>query len=97
MPAYCIFDNIEVQDIAKLEEYKNLVEPVVEKHEGRYVVLGGKMIPVEGSWKPTYVVIIEFPSFEKANEWYFSEDYQPLKALRQSGVKGDAIILQGLD
>lgn len=64
MSAYCFFDNLEVIDPAKLEEYKSGVAPVVEQYGGRYIVLGGKMDVLEGDWQPTFPAIIEFPSPE---------------------------------
>ena len=40
MSAYCLFDNVEVNNPSKLEEYKSKVLPIVEKYLGKYVVLG---------------------------------------------------------
>ena len=31
-------------------------------------------------------IIVKFPSLEKINEWYGSDAYQPLKALRAEGA-----------
>ena len=96
MSAYCFFDNLEVTDAAKLEEYKNRVAPVVEKYAGRYIVLGGKMDVVEGDWQPVFPVIIEFPSLEQAHRWYDSDEYRELKALRLSAVRSNAVFIEGL-
>jgi len=96
MSAYCFFDNLEVTHPAKLEEYKNRVAPIVEKYGGRYIVIGGKMEVVEGNWRPTYPVIIEFPSLEQAYSWYGSDEYRELKALRLSAVRSNAVFIEGL-
>ena len=96
MSAYCFFDNLEVTDAAKLEEYKNRVAPVVEKYGGRYIVLGGKMDVVEGDWQPVFPVIIEFSSLEQAHRWYASDEYRELKALRLSAVRSNAVFIEGL-
>ena len=32
-------------------------------------------------------IIVEFPSLEKIDEWYASDAYQPLKALREEGAE----------
>ncbi|MCG8432671.1 MAG: DUF1330 domain-containing protein [Gammaproteobacteria bacterium] len=96
MSAYCLFDNVEVTDLAKLEEYKTRVAPVVEKFGGRYVVLGGEFEVTEGDWSPAFPVMIEFPSLEKAREWYGSEEYRELKALRLSASKANAVFMEGL-
>lgn len=95
-PAYCLFDNVSVTDINTLEEYKSKVFPIVEKFEGKYVVIGGRLRKIEGSWNPSYLVMIEFPSFEQASQWYDSEDYKALKNLRQTAGHYDAVIIEGL-
>lgn len=96
MSAYGLFDNLEVTDAAKLEEYKARVAPVVERHGGRYVVLGGEVDLVEGEWKPTFPVLIEFPSLAQARRWYDSEEYRELKALRLAAGRFNAVFLGGL-
>ena len=94
--AYCLFDNIEINDLAKLEEYKEKVLPVVTAFGGKYLVASNRIRVVEGSWQPNHVVMIEFPSYEEANRWYDSEEYKKLKNLRRSSGKFDGIIVEGL-
>jgi uncharacterized protein (DUF1330 family) len=96
MAAYCLFDNLEVLDAAKLTEYKDRVGPVVERFGGRYVVLGGTIDVMEGQWRPAFPVMIEFPNLEQAHAWYSSDEYAALKALRLSAVRSNAVFLQGL-
>jgi uncharacterized protein (DUF1330 family) len=94
--AFCLFDNIEITDSAKLEEYKSKVFPVVASFGGKYLVAGDNINVVEGSWQPRYLVMIEFPSFEEANRWYHSEEYKELKDLRKSSGRFNGVIFEGL-
>ncbi len=94
--AFCLFDNIEITDKARLEEYKEKVFPVVTAFEGKYIVAGEKIRVVEGNWQPRFLVMIEFPGFEAANRWYDSKAYEALRNLRQSSGKFDGIIMEGL-
>ena len=96
MSAYCLFDNLEVTDPAKLEEYKHRALPVVEHYGGHYIVLGGKFDRVEGEWQPTFPVMIEFPNLEQAYRWYDSDEYRELKALRLSAVRSNAVFIEGI-
>ena len=96
MPAYCLFDNIRVDDPRKLEEYKMAAAPLVEKYGGRYAVIGGTVERKEGGWAPVFPVLIEFPSLRRAQEWYDSAEYAPLKALRQSAGSFNAVFFEGL-
>ena len=96
MPAYCLFDNVEVTDLGKLDQYKTRIAPVVQQYGGRYVVLGGKVDLVEGEWKPTFPVMIEFSTLAQAHRWYHSEEYRELKALRLSAGRFNAIFMEGI-
>ena len=94
MTAYCFFDNLEVNDPVKLEEYATAVRPIVERYGGRYVLIGGKCDLVEGNWRPTYPVMIEFPNIKDAYEWYHSTEYQKYKKLRLSAGKFNAVFME---
>ena len=96
MSAYILFDNLTVSNPEDLETYKSKVGPIVEKHQGKYVVLGGKTRVVEGQPSPIYLVMIQFPSFEMAEKWYDSEEYKDLKALRLSATTSTGVIMEGL-
>ena len=94
--AYCLFDNIAINDLSKLEEYKEKVFPVVTSFGGKYLVASNRIRVVEGTWQPSHLVMIEFPSYEEANRWYDSEEYRELKNLRHSSGRFDGIIVEGL-
>ena len=95
MAAYCFFDILEFTDQDKMEKYRAGVLETVEKYQGRYLVLGGKCDVVEGNWRPTVPVIIEFPSLEQAHRWYNSPEYKPLLKLRLEGSRGNAVFIEG--
>ena len=91
---YAIF-NIEVTNPDPYKEYIQKVKPIAEKFGGEYVVRGGNNQVVEGSWQYSRNVVIKFPSYEKALEWYNSKEYQPIKQIRIDNAKSNGIILQG--
>jgi uncharacterized protein (DUF1330 family) len=95
MAAYCIFDIREIVDREKMAKYRAGVSPTVEKFGGRYLALGGPFDVVEGDWKPVFPVIIEFPTLERAHEWYESEDYAEMLRLRLEGSRGSAVFIDG--
>jgi uncharacterized protein (DUF1330 family) len=94
MTAYVIGE-IEVTDPASYEEYRKQVLATVTKHGGRFVVRGGKVEPLEGGWNPKRIVVLEFPSMEKAQAWYRSAEYAPLIKLRQRASRGKLILVEG--
>jgi len=97
MSAFILFDNLEVRDAALLARYKARAATVVRAHQGRYVVLGGPSEILEGSWAPSFPVMLEFPSAELARAFYRSEAYRPLKDMRLRAVRSSAVLLEGIE
>ena len=95
MPAYVVVD-IEVRDAATYEEYKRLAPPSIAAYGGRYVARGGATTVLEGEWRPTRLVILEFPTAERARAWWGSPEYAAAKALRQSSAGSDMVLVEGL-
>lgn len=95
MPAYVIV-NVTVHNPARYEEYKRLATPTVAAYDGRYVVRGGPVDVREGGWTPSRLVILEFPTVERARAWWDSPEYAPAKAVRQSCADTQLVITEGL-
>ncbi len=96
MKGYCIFDNVSVSNPEKLGEYKTKAELLVEKFGGKYLILGGEHKVVEGNYHPNFVVIIEFPTYQIALDWYNSKEYQEIIHLRTDSVVSNGVIIRGI-
>jgi uncharacterized protein (DUF1330 family) len=94
MKAYVIVD-VDIKDPVRYEDYKKLTPASLVSYEGKFVVRGGKAETLEGSWKPGRLVVVEFPSMEKAKAWWSSEGYAPAKAIRQSASVTQMIVVEG--
>ncbi len=94
MSAFVILD-VDVTDPALYEEYKKLSGPALLPFGGRFVVRGGPVEVIEGDWRPSRVVVLEFPSAERARAWWGSEIYRGAKAIRQRASRGNMILLEG--
>ena len=95
MAAYYFVDVLEITDQAKLDKYREGVFATVDLYGGRYVILGGTCEVVEGDWRPTFPVMIEFPGVEQAKRWYTSQEYEPLLKLRLESTRGNALFIEG--
>lgn len=95
MAAYFIV-NIEITDRVGFGKYAKTVPPIVEKYGGKYIVRGGDFQVLEGDWTPKRVVMLEFPSLEKAQEFYSSKDYQPFLELRTASTHSEVVLVEGL-
>ena len=78
MSGYAIAQ-IEVKNPENYKEYLSNVTNIVTKFGGEFLVRGGEFEHVEGEWKNTRNIVIKFPSYKKALEWYHSEEYKPIR------------------
>ena len=69
----CVYKNITSDE--KLKEYAIKARVAVEKYKGKFLIRGGRSTSNEGEKSPR-TVVIEFPSFDQANSFYKSKEYQ---------------------
>jgi uncharacterized protein (DUF1330 family) len=95
MPAYVVVD-IAVEDPELYERYKQLAPASIAAYDGRYIVRGGPTTLLEGTWQPSRLVVLEFPSAERARAWWDSPEYAQAKAIRQSCAKTEMLLIDGV-
>ena len=69
----CVYKNISNEQ--KLKEYTIKARAAVEKYKGKFLIRGGKSTSNERDKSPR-TVVIEFPSYADANNFYNSKEYQ---------------------
>ena len=94
MAAYIIAD-VSIHDYKEYEEYKKQTPASVAAFDGKFIVRGGQTETLEGDWQPERIVVLEFPTFDRAKEWWDSEIYSKAKVIRQRASKTKMIIVQG--
>ena len=94
MSAYVVVD-IHVHDQTRYEEYKRLAAPSVTAFGGRYLVRGGAVTKLEGEWTPARFVVLEFPTTARAKEWWNSDLYRPIKAIRHATARSNMVLVEG--
>jgi uncharacterized protein (DUF1330 family) len=95
MPAYVLVE-LSIHDPELYHEYKQLTPDTIKAYGGQFVVRGGKTEPLEGEWHPERIVLLEFPSVERAREWWHSEQYTRARLIRQRAAETKMIILEGI-
>ncbi len=95
MAAYVLVE-LEINDAAKFERYRELVPSLIEKYGGRYLVRGGDTETVEGDWAPKRIVVLEFESTQRPKEFLDSEEYRPVKQIRLDSATTNMIVAQGV-
>lgn len=94
MSAYVVVQ-IEVEDPVRYAEYKRIAPPSIAAYGGRYVVRGGACEILEGTWLPPRLVVLEFPTAERARAWWDSPEYAEAKALRQESARTEMLLIEG--
>lgn len=95
MPAFVIVD-IDITDPAGYEEYRKLATPTVSALGGKYIARGGKTEVLEGTWKPSRLVILQFDTIEKAKAWLNSDQYREPRMIRQRTACTNMIVTEGI-
>ena len=91
-----VIANIDVKNHEAYKEYVGKVVPTVQKFGGEYLVRAGEYKVIDGEWKYPRTVVIKFPTYEKALEWYDSEEYKPVKPIRLANSVANGIIIKGV-
>jgi uncharacterized protein (DUF1330 family) len=95
MPAYVIVD-VTIHDFKEYEEYKKLTPGAIAAYDGKFIVRGGQTTTLEGDWNPGRIVVLEFPTVDRAKEWWSSEIYTKAKIIRQRTADTKMIIVDGI-
>jgi uncharacterized protein (DUF1330 family) len=94
MSVYMILE-IQVVDAETYGEYIQQAPATVEQYGGRYLVRGGAITPLTGGWDPQRMVVIEFPTMERFQEWLTSPEYSAIAPLRERSTTSKAIVVEG--
>ena len=91
-----VIAQIDLKNKEGYKEYADKVPTTVKNYGGEYLVRAGEFKSIEGEWKFGRNVVIKFPSYEKALEWYNSEEYKQIKQIRLDNSEGTNIIIKGV-
>lgn len=86
----------DVTNPQQYAEYGKLTGPIIEKFGGRLLSRGGRSTTLEGRQAPARVVVIEFPSYERAQAFYNSPEYQKAKQVREGAATLQIVLAEGL-
>ena len=95
MAAYLIV-YMTVSNPEQLKKYQAVTPAAVAKYDGRFIVRGGPKVTVEGPDEHRRIVVIEFPTFKRAQEFWDSPDYRAATELRKGAATFSAVIVDGV-
>lgn len=95
MPAYMVVQ-ATVTKPEQFAEYAQRMPALVEKHGGRYRVLGGEVESLEGDWGYQVLVVSEWTSMDEARTFWHSDEYAELKKVREGALDVIVLLADGL-
>ena len=95
MSAY-IIAKINVTNPDQYKEYTKATPGIIEKFGGRFLARGGEIMTLEGPEENLRIVLVEFPTLEKAREFYHSKEYGEAKKLRRGAATASFVVVEGI-
>lgn len=90
-----IIVRVDVTDRPRYGEYQAMVTDVVARFGGEFLTRGGDVSTLEGPEETRRVVVIRFPSAERAREFYASPGYRAAYEKRIGAAEFEAIVVAG--
>ena len=95
MPAYAIV-RATITDAERFKDYVAGTPALLEKYGARFLARGGEVVTLEGDKEQRRIVLIEYPSKEKALEFYHSDEYAELLAIMKEAGTREFILVDGI-
>lgn len=93
-----VISEVRIVDADAAARYMALAEASIARHGGRYIARAALPEVPEGDWDECRrVVIVEFPTMAKLNEWYGSADYAEALAIREPALDRRLLFVEGLE
>lgn len=91
-----VYAELDVRDEEHFHgEYMPRVRPVLERYGAKFLIIGGNPRVIEGGRDVKRVVLLEFESPERVEEFYYSEDYQDVIGFRFDSADAHLYFLDG--
>jgi len=93
MPAAYLIVEMKITDPARYERYMAAAPDAIADYGGEYLVRGGRFDVLEGDWQPARIVMLRFPSMERARAFYEAAHYSAMRELRAGATEYFNMIL----
>jgi uncharacterized protein (DUF1330 family) len=87
----------DVTNQQQYQEYAKLSPGIIAKYGGRYLARAGRTVTLEGPPAKSRVVVVEFPSIERAQQFYDSPEYTAARKLRAGAATAQFVVVEGLE
>ena len=95
MSAYIIAD-VTVTHPEQMAQYREWSTKAAQEYGAEFVVRGGAITVLEGSWQPSRLVVLKFETADKARAYYASETYTQARQVRQGAGFLNMVVVEGV-
>jgi uncharacterized protein (DUF1330 family) len=98
MPGYIVTEATPIDEEA-LKQYLRVAHGTITQYGGRHVVRGGLVVDaIEGDRDDVKrIIVLEFPSTERALEWYNSPEYAEARKVQPSAMTRRMFLVEGAE
>jgi uncharacterized protein (DUF1330 family) len=94
MPKGYVIARVDVIDPEAYARYAAAATKAIADHGGRALARGGRYEALEGTARARNVVL-EFESYDAARRYFYSEQYQAARALREGAAQIELVLVEG--
>ena len=95
MPKGYIISRVEITNSDAYAHYAAAATKAIADHGGKPLARGGRSEALEGKARGRNVVL-EFESYEAARGYFYSEQYQAARALREGAAEMEMVLVEGV-
>jgi uncharacterized protein (DUF1330 family) len=95
MPRGYVVARVDVANPEAYARYAQAATKAIADHGGRALARGGRSEALEGEAR-TRNVVLEFESYDAARRYFYSEQYQAARKLREGAAEIEMVLLEGV-
>ena len=94
-PRAYVVVQVDVTNASQYAEYAKLTPDIIAKYGGRFLARAGRTATLEGPPAKGRVAVIEFPSFDAAQQFYASAEYTAARKVREGAASAQFVLVEG--
>jgi uncharacterized protein (DUF1330 family) len=95
MPKGYVIARVDITNPDAYAHYAAAAGKAIADHDGKPLVRGGRSEALEGKARARNVVL-EFESYDVARRYFYSEQYQAARALREGAADIEMVLVEGV-
>lgn len=91
---YVVVTIRKVLDIEAFRDYAARVAPIIERFGGKYVAVDKTPDVRAGEWPFVRTVIVAYPNYAAAQNWYDSAEYKQIVPIRMRAIDANIAMVR---